>query len=247
MQNINRHTQSLFRYIYCLPDDIKEIYQPKYANGQLRLIQYEKEDGEQVSYYNPRWIENNTQDCTFCGLQFQNNRVFVINIYIFCKDKDYEPQYLEITETFNRLLKKYNIFHLSLILSTIFRKKFYKESTLAHNLRTKILYDDPRRLPKFRYSIQKHHSRERKFYCDTESEGVRRWAGLIDKTLQQVSNLSSFQSSEKEGHQPGLWTDYYSVPRMVPSRHKAGSSDDLREKKPRKLRRGYFSSYAERR
>ena len=53
MQNINRHTQSLFRYIYCLPDDIKEIYQPKYANGELRLIQYEKENGEQVSYYNP--------------------------------------------------------------------------------------------------------------------------------------------------------------------------------------------------
>lgn len=247
MQNINRHTQSLFRYIYCLPDDIKEIYQPKYANGQLRLIQYEKEYGEQVSYYNPKWIENNTQDCTFCGLQFQDNRVFVINIYIFCKDKDYQPQYLEITEIFNKMLKQYNIFHLSLILSTLFRKKFYKESTLAHNLRTKILYDDQRRLPKFRYSIQKHHSRERKFYCDTESEGIKRWAVLIDKTLQQVSNLSSFRTSGKDGHHPGLWTDYHCVPRMVSGHHKARPSDGVREKKPRKLRRGYFSSYAERR
>lgn len=247
MQNINRHTQSLFRYIYCLPDDIKEIYQPKYANGQLRLIQYEKEDGEQVSYYNPKWIENNTQDCTFCGLQFQDNRVFVINIYIFCKDKDYEPQYLEITETFNRLLKKYNIFHLSLILSTIFRKKFYKESTLAHNLRTKILYDDPRILPKFRYSIQKHHSRERKFYCGTESEGIKRWAVLIDKTLHEIDNLSSFRESMGERHHPGLWTDYKSIPRMVSRSNKARSPDVTRTQKPRKLRRGCFSIYYERR
>lgn len=272
----NRHTQLLFPFIYCLPDDIKEKIQPKYRNGELRYITYHleikkhtsletiagkskgqkirrflriikrvgkkrKRKGKEVKYFNPKWIENNADESIFCGLIFRNNRVYAGNIEILCKDKNYEPEYLEITETFDRLLKKYSIYHLCILISTVLRKKYYKEATLAKNLRTKVIYDTPYRLPKFRYGIQKHHSRERKFYCDTASEGVKRWDILINQALHEVSNLSAFRKIGKDGHQPGLWTDYRSEPRVVPSCHTRKPSYDLREKKPRKLRRGFFA------
>ena len=243
----NRHTQLLFPFIYCLPDEIKEKIQPKYCNGKLRKICHTKETGENIDNYNPEWLENNTGESTFCGLLFRDNRVYTLNIEILCRDKDYQPQYLDITETFDRLLKKYNIYHLCIIISAVLRKKYYKEATLAKNLRTKVIYDRPYLLPKIRYGIQKHHSRERKFYCDTESEGIKRWDLLITKSLHQISNLSAFRHIGKERHLPGLWTDYTSEPGMVSGRHKNKPSDGLRSEKPRKLRRGFFASHPERR
>ena len=245
MQQPNRHTQLLFPFIYCLPDDIKEKIQPRYNNGKLRIIAHQKETGQKIEFYNPEWIEGNTGECIFYGLLFRENRVYALNIEILCKDKDYEPEYLEITETFDRLLKKYNICHLCLLISAVLRKKYYKEATLAKNLRTIVIYDTPYRLPKIRYGIQKHHSRERNFYCDTASEGFKRWDILITQALHEISNLSAFETFGKERHQPGLWTDYRSEPRLVSGRHKNKSPDGVRSKKPRKLRRGFFASHPE--
>lgn len=245
MQQPNRHTQLLFPFIYCAPDDIKEKIQPRYNNGKLRIIAHQKETGQKIEFYNPEWIEGNTGECIFYGLLFRENRVYALNIEILCKDKDYEPEYLEITETFDRLLKKYNIYHLCLLISAVLRKKYYKEATLAKNLRTKVIYDTPYRLPKIRYGIQKHHSRERKFYCDTASEGFKRWDILITQALHEISNLSAFETFGKERHQPCLWTDYRSEPRLVSGRHKDKSPDGVRSKKPRKLRRGFFASHPE--
>ena len=277
MHQPNRHTQLLFPFIYCLPDDIKEKIQPRYNNGKLRYIKYfldvkihksfktvkgksnnqkrrrfvrlrnRKRKEIEVKYYNPEWIESNTGECIFYGLLFLENRVYALNIEILCKDKDYEPQYLEITETFDKLLKRYTIFHLCILISAVLRKKYYKEATLAKNLRTKVIYDQPYRLPKIRYGIQKHHSRERKFYCDTASQGFRRWDLLITEGLHEISNLSAFEISGKERHQPGLWTDYSSEPRLVSGSNKNKPSDGIRSEKPRKLRRGFFASHPQRR
>lgn len=247
MHQPNRHTQLLFPFIYCLPDDIKEQIQPKYYNGKLRRICHTKENGKVINDYNPEWLESNNGECTFYGLLFRENKVYALNIEILCKDKDYEPQYLEITETFDRLLKRYTIFHLCILISAVLRKKYYKEATLAKNLRTKVIYDQPYRLPKIRYGIQKHHSRERKFYCDTASQGFRRWDLLITEGLHEISNLSTFQTIGKERHQPGLWTDYSSEPRLVSGSNKIKSPDGVRSEKPRKLRRGFFASHPERR
>lgn len=247
MPNPNRHTQLLFPFIYCLPDDIKEQIQPKYYNGKLRRICHTKENGKVIIDYNPEWLESNNGECTFYGLLFRENKVYCQNIEILCKDKNYEPQYLEITETFDRLLNYYTIYHLCILISAILRKKYYKEATLAKNLRTKIIYDTPQCLPKFRYSIQKHHSRERKFYCDTASEGIKRWDILINQALHEISNLSTFQTIGKERYKPGLWTDYRSEPRLVSDSNKNTSSDGVRREKPRKLRRGFFASHIERR
>ena len=50
MHQPNRHTQLLFPFIYCLPDDIKEQIQPKYYNGKLRRICHTKENGKVIFY-----------------------------------------------------------------------------------------------------------------------------------------------------------------------------------------------------
>ncbi len=218
----DKHISLLFRYILFAPREI----QRKYCNG--------------AEFHSIEWFLNKTDECSFRGILFRENRVFVINIEILCKDNNFVPQYLDITDVFNKLLKRYNIYHLCVLISTVLRKKFYKESSLAQKLRFNIKYDTPYKLPKFKYSIERHHSRERKFYYSTESEGKRAWTGIINQTLCEVINLASFEGTMDQG-QPTLFTDFGSVPEFNPNKNSHQRSEDLRDGKPRKLRRGFYA------
>ncbi|MDR2207170.1 MAG: hypothetical protein LBE36_13560 [Flavobacteriaceae bacterium] len=163
----NKYTQMLFPYILYAPETV----QKKYYNG--------------CEWHTEEWYSENKGDCWFCGILFRDNSVFIYNIEILCKENDYEPQYLDITKTFDKLLKHYNIYHLCILVSAVV-KRFYKESSLATNIRLYVKHDKPYRLPRLRYEITKHHSRERKFYHDTKSDAGKVWDKILFSAISEI-------------------------------------------------------------
>lgn len=223
--NVNKHTESLFPYIYFAPREM----QRKYYNG------YE--------YLSDEWVSQNSGDSFFMGIVFKDNKVFCYNIEILCKDNNYIPQYLEITKTFNSLLKTYNIYNLCIILSAILKKKFNKESSLAKKLRLHIKYDSKHRLPKFRYAIEKHHSRHRKFYFDTANCSHGLWDKILHSALYEVCGVDAYARTRgKDG--PNLFSfENPTTPRFYTSQN----SVQLPESVPRRPRRGSFAFGTQRR
>ena len=221
------HIAELFSYIYHAPEDI----QKKYCNG------WEIGSDE--------WVANDTTEASFKGIIFRDNKVFIYNIFVHFAYDDYMPKYLEITNTFNKLSKTYSAYHLCILLQAVLKKKYYRDSSLAEKLRLLVLYDTPQQLPKFRYQLQRHHSRHRKFYHHSEHECRQVWDKIIRKALHEVDNLEAFRRNVEERF-PTLFTDYRCEPRFRTDKNEPPKSDDLREKKPRKLRRCFYSDGFER-
>ena len=118
---MNQHTIQLWNYIKYAPDNI----QAKYTNDTKKYIK----DKLNLNWFNNT---NNQNTCFFNGLKFHENKVLVINIHIITPNQ--KLQYLDITQSFNKLLKTYNIFYLSAI-TPIILLKYYRESSLAEQCR----------------------------------------------------------------------------------------------------------------
>ena len=176
---MNLHTIALQQYIYYAPEHI----QAKFANG------YELLSAE--------W-RGNIGDCWYDGLLFRDNEVYAQNIYTFRPQNKYKPDYLNVTQTFNHLLKFYNIFHACLVLKSLI-KKYYRESNLTENLIIYIKNDHPNLKPRFRYNITKHHSRERKFINSEEDSFPGLWTTMLHESfIRQRCRFSAFESLRKE-------------------------------------------------
>ena len=176
---MNLHTIALQQYIFFAP----EIVQSKFSNG--------------YDFDSDVW-RGNVGDCWYSGLLFRDNEVFAQNIYIYDSLNKYKPEYLNITETFNSLLKYYNIFHACIVVKSLL-KKYYRESNLTENIIIYIKNDNANLKPRFRYSLTKHHSRERKFISSDEGGISRLWTEMLHKSfLQQRCRFSSFESMRTE-------------------------------------------------
>lgn len=175
---INHHTIALQEYIFFSPENVRQ----KFYNGH-------------------EWEDNNwhthTGDSYFAGLLFRNNRVFAINIYIFQRQKDFTPHYLEITDVFNEILKDLNIYHTCLLFQKVL-KKYYRESTLVEKNEIRLKYDRKYHLPKFRHHITKHHNRERKFCENYSGEHRGIWHQILYQSITQSSDFSTFKQQRNE-------------------------------------------------
>lgn len=201
----------------------------KTGSGKIR----QKETFKQ----NPEWIANNTDDASFNGILFRQGRVYIMNIYTFDPDKDYEPSYLDITEYFNAMLSQYNIYHLCIIIPKAVRK-LYADCTLTENLIPFIKYDKPYRLPKKRYNLTRHHNKHRKFIIRNRSECRRIWNPILDNSLSKIANLSTFSNQREERH-TSLWLDYSQEPEFYPRKNHREPPNDLPPKGERKARRRF--------
>lgn len=239
----------LFQYILFAPLEM----QNKYCNGIKRWITTETdikdEDGKSLKtssgkfivseqrIENKEWLKNNVTECIFNGILFRDNRVFVINIYLFDPQKDYEPQYLEITQIFKQLLNSYSIYHLCLIVQAAVGN-FYKDSSLTEKITIHLKYDKPYRLPRLRYAITKHHNRHVKFISHgSKVRDNRIWNNIIYKAISRIENLSDFINNGEQ--RPSVLTDYTSKPRLYNSKHKVKPSDGVSSKEGRKPRRRF--------
>ena len=176
---MNLHTIALQQYIFYAPEHI----QAQFANGY-------RFDSEQ-------W-RGNIGDCWFMGLLFRDNQVYAQNIYLFDAHNKYRPEYLNITETFNNLIKHYNIYHACIVAKSLL-KKYYRESNLTENLIIYIKNDSPNLKPRFRYSITKHHSRERNFIISDRTAISRLWSKMLHQSfLHQRSRFNAFESLRGE-------------------------------------------------
>jgi hypothetical protein len=243
------HIQSLFQYIKFAP----KKWQIKYNSGIRRYNTIEidklKADGtpkkKSSGNYdtttkitdNPEWMANKTNEASFNGILFREDRVLVMNIYTFNPDKDYEISYLDITGFFNRMLQQYNIFHLCLIIPKALRG-LYSDSTLTENLIPFIKYDKPYRLPKRRYALTRHHNKHRKFIVRNRRECRETWDPILHQAISKISNLSTFGSQRNERH-ASLWFDYSQEPELHIRKNNGEPLYDLPPKGERKARRRF--------
>lgn len=237
----NRHTIALFQYIAFAPEEVMA----KYCNGYKRwLVTSFRErvvitddngcrtvkflQKEEVRENNDWYLhENNSGDSSFNGLLFRDNRVYVFNINIYEGHNNYKQKYLDITEEFDKLLKRFNIYHLCLMIPMIL-KKFYREHNLTENLLPYIETDDERLLPKFRYKIQSNHSRHRKFIEDTKGGNRRNiWDKVLSANIDKISNIDTLEKFKRCRPSLFLFDLYTEKPRIhrVPDRYK--QSEDI--------------------
>lgn len=174
----NPHTIALQKFMLYSPEEIRK----QYMNG--------------YDYDTKEW-KTHTGDCYFKGLHFSEKKVYAINVYTFSASENYQPKYLEITEAFNKLLKKYNILHASILLSQAL-KQHYRESTLAENIIHFVKYDKEYHLPKFRHHITKHKNRHRKFCEGNPQEHRRVWNKILYQSASQIGSHSTFGSQRNE-------------------------------------------------
>lgn len=225
---MNLHTIALQQYIYFAPENI----QAKFANG--------------YSFDSDAW-RGNIGDCWYSGLLFRDNEVFAQNIYIFNSLDKYKPEYLNITTTFNSLLKHYNIFHACIVVKSLL-KKYYRESNLTENLIIYIKNDNPNLKPRFRYSITKHHSRERKFISSDEAGVSRLWTEMLHKSfLQQRCRFDALEAMRSERPDSLYFAYEYErelVPTPNPPKHRGnlyGLTHGISHRKKRKKFGAYIS------
>lgn len=235
---INNHTKELFLYIAFAPEEIKK----KYNNGYNRWFTYKQKD-KTIKEENKEWyfMRNNLGDSSFAGLLFRENKVYVHNIYLYDVNKDYKEQYLEITEIFNELLKKYNIYH-ACILALAVLKNSCKESYLTENIILYVKTDREYHLPKFRYQLARHHSREKKFLISGKGISGKRWHKIFYKTLAKIQNLSTFADFRKTRPQLFLCDMYSTEPELRKVENKPKSPDGV-QKRTRKPRRHFLGTH----
>ena len=192
---MNIHTIALQQYIFFAPEEI----QAKFANG--------------YAFDSNEW-RGNISDCWYSGFLFRDNEVFAQNIYIFNSSDKYKPEYLNVTETFNLLLKFYNIFHACIVMKSLL-KKYYRESNLIENLIIYIKNDNPNLKPRFRYNITKHHSRERKFISSDKDRFQRFWTEMLHQCfIQQRRMFNTFESLRWE-RPDSLYFTYGEEPKLL--------------------------------
>ena len=204
-KQINKHTQALFQYKFYAPEEI----QKKYCNGLHREIELKHDAKDEygelkrnskgiISITRTKvknkqwfWLRNNKHDCSFMGFLFRENRVFVYNIQMYDKYNDYKEEYLEITGIFNRLLRKFNIYHLCIILSKAL-KNIYKESETSESIIIYKKYDKPYHKHRLRYNTIKHNSRERKFIIGKRHTSRIIWNKIILSAIHKTSEYYVF-------------------------------------------------------
>lgn len=245
----NQLIQQLFTYIQFAPSE----WQIKYNGGisrQLKIVtdlldkegkSIRKSCGKiktKITYKdNPDWYKNKTEEASFNGVMFRENKVFLMNIYTFDPDNNYKESYLDITKIFRRLLKQYNIYHLCIIIPKAV-KKFYADSLATENLIPYLIYDRPYRLPKLRTKIINNHSKHRKFVIGRRDDRDRIWTQIFNKALGKIGNLSTFaeQRDERPGSLPYIYTE---EPELRTPKYSNKPSNDLPPKGERKPRRRF--------
>ena len=224
----SRYCNGIARYTYHYTDLLDDEGLPKKtAKGVIITKKHRKE--------NPLWKQNQTTEATFNGLLFRDGRVYVINIYTFDPSSDYSMQYLEITKIFNKLLKQYNIYHLSIIIPKAIRK-LYADSTATENLIPFLKYDRPYHKPKVRYKITSNHNKERKFIICQRDGSDRIWNQILYRSIAKFSNLCAFAEQRRERPQ-SLYFLFAQEPELRVPKHRQKPSHDLPPKRERKARR----------
>ena len=186
-------------------------------------------------------MRNNLGDSSFAGLLFRENKVYVHNIYLYDVKNDYKEQYLEITGIFNELLKKYNIYH-ACVLALAVLKNSCKESYLTENIILYVKTDRECHLPKFRYQLARHHSREKKFLVGRKGISGKRWHKIFYKTIAKIQNLSTFADFRKTRPQLFLCDMYSTEPEFRKVENKPKPSDGV-QKRTRKPRRHFLGTH----
>ena len=204
-KNVNKHTQELFKYIFYAPEEI----QKKYYNGIAREITYRPdlvdENGAKVTNSNNKiriqhqkvknkeWYryKNNKGDCSFYGFIFKDNRVFVYNIYLYDKNNDYKPEYLEITGIFNKLLKRFNIYHLCIILNKALKNQC-KENETTESIIIFLKHDNKNYHHRYRYQLLKQNGRYKEFIIRNRHESRIKWNKIIFSAITKTSEYYVF-------------------------------------------------------
>lgn len=207
------HTSLLYPYIHFAPEDIQAKF--------TFLDDIEKPLTE--------------KDSSFIGLLFRDCKVYCYNILIFDKDKDYQGEYLEITEIFNKLLKQYNIYHLCFITRHIL-DKYARENIVAENITPILKYDRPEFKPKFRYEITKHRGRERKSIKSDRKGVYRTWSNLFHSTIKTISYCKHLAKFRNEGYN-SMFIDYTCQSKLSESANEYRTSISL-QRQERKRNRG---------
>ena len=210
-KNVNKHTQELFKYIFYAPEEI----QKKYYNGIAREITYRPdlvdENGAKVTNSNNKiriqtqkvknkeWYKskNNKGDCSFYGFVFKDNKVFVYNIYLYDKNNDYKPEYLEITWIFNKLLKKFNIYHLCLVLRDALKNQ-YKESETTESVIIFLKHYKDYHNHNLKYNVLKHHGRYKKFIIHNRHKTRILWNKIIFSSIAKECSYYTFKELRYE-------------------------------------------------
>lgn len=223
---MNIHTIALQQYIFFAPEEI----QAKFANG--------------YAFDSNEW-RGNISDCWYSGLLFRDDKVYAQNIYIFNSNDKYKPEYLDVTETFNLLLKFYNIFHACIVMKSLL-KKYYRESNLVENLIIYIKNESPNLKPRFRYNITKHHARERKFISSDKDIFQRFWTEMLHQCfIQQRRRFNAFESLRRE-RPDSLYFTYGEAPKLLlptnTPKHR-GSVYGFRNGDSHRKKRKHFGAY----
>ena len=190
------------------------------------------------------WWKECANEYTFCGFLFRNSRIYVINIYLFDEENDYERKYLDVTDFFEQQLETFNIYHLCFIVSKALNS-YYRESTLTEKLIPYIKYGKEYRLPKIQYAVTKHHNRYKKFIINSKdgSDGV--WNQILHRAISKIENLSAF-AKQRDERPDSLLFDYTTEPRLCIHKHSDKSPDDIPPKRKRKARRRFGAFNPER-
>lgn len=198
---MNQHTIQLWNYIKYAPDNI----QAKYTNDTKKYIK----DKLNLNWFNDT---NNQNTCFFNGLKFHENKVLVINIHIITPNQ--KLQYLDITQSFNKLLKTYNIFYLSAIIPIILQK-YYRESSLADNLIPYIETNYEYQLPKFKYKIKSNNARYRKFTNCNRHNPTMEWNKILIQTFQQIHSIIPINALNNQRPSLVFFDDYSCLPKLL--------------------------------
>lgn len=201
---VNNFAQKLFiEYIRNAPDFITN----KYSCGTPKYIFNKK--GEKI--INPKWTDVNSHTISiFNGIIFSKNNILLINIYIYSEENNYKPEYLNITNVFQELLKHYNIFHLALIITTAL-KPLYKESSLANNVVENINNIQVQQLKKLK-------GRHTKFIAKTKNDINQKWHTIIMNAISKITNLQEFKKlKNKKPYSPFFYND---TPILKPYKYK---------------------------
>lgn len=203
---MNQHTIQLWNYIKYAPDNI----QAKYTNDTKKYIK----DKLNLNWFNDT---NNQNTCFFNGLKFHENKVLVINIHIITPNQ--KLQYLDITQSFNQLLKLYNIFYLSAIIPIILQK-YYRESSLADNLIPYIETNYEHQLPKFKYKLKSNNARYRKFTNCNRHNPTMEWNKILIQSFQQISHIIPINAISNQRPSITFYDDYSSLPKLLNTTNK---------------------------
>ena len=222
-----------------------------YAPALLNFLQYAPEEVQKKcdAYYEypspetqndrKRCIIPNKSECFFNGLIFRDNFVGAYNIIIYQK-KDWDrPIYLNVFETFQKLLKYYNVYHAALILKHSLCK-YERENVLVENNYLHFKYYDRNILPRLNYNATKHRGREGKFIDWNGNGHQREWDNILLSTCIKESYINYFgqfrhQRPDSMFFDFGEECDKFDLfnkkksARKILGKQKEGSDDDVTE------------------